>query len=215
MIAGDTFRLGGGLLGSDAGPLPGGRRRDVPSDYRAFRALGDDIDVCIMQGADDHVGGAWVQWDRARRRCWTSCISARWRSGSMCAFAATSSSTTAISHRFGHRSCERGSDRRGGWGEQSSSGAVRRGSSSRELDARPARFVWLGTTRPLDAFTFCICGRIRIRGSFQAHCYRFEPGLSTCSSSNATRSRGATRGSIRADTDADHRSSASRCSRRG
>ncbi|MEO7102447.1 MAG: bifunctional salicylyl-CoA 5-hydroxylase/oxidoreductase [Gemmatimonadaceae bacterium] len=45
------------------------------------------------------------------------------------------------------------------------------------LDPRPARFVWFGTTRPFDAFTFFFVENEL--GVFQAHCYRFEPGLST------------------------------------
>ncbi len=45
------------------------------------------------------------------------------------------------------------------------------------LDVRPARFVWFGTTRPFDAFTFFFVENEH--GVFQAHCYRFETGLST------------------------------------
>jgi len=45
------------------------------------------------------------------------------------------------------------------------------------LDVRPAHFVWFGTTRPFDAFTFFFVQNEL--GVFQAHCYRFEDGLST------------------------------------
>ncbi|HSU95966.1 MAG TPA: bifunctional salicylyl-CoA 5-hydroxylase/oxidoreductase [Gemmatimonadaceae bacterium] len=45
------------------------------------------------------------------------------------------------------------------------------------LDVRPAHFVWFGTTRPFDAFTFFFVQNEL--GVFQAHCYRFEEGLST------------------------------------
>jgi anthraniloyl-CoA monooxygenase len=45
------------------------------------------------------------------------------------------------------------------------------------LDVRPARFVWFGTTCPFQAFTFMFVENEL--GVFQAHCYRFEPGLST------------------------------------
>lgn len=45
------------------------------------------------------------------------------------------------------------------------------------LDVRPAHFVWFGTTRPFDAFTFFFVQNEL--GVFQAHCYRFENGLST------------------------------------
>jgi len=58
--------------------------------------------------------------------------------------------------------------------------AIRRERESQfhpHLDTRPARFVWFGTTRPFDAFTFFFVENEF--GVFQAHCYRFEPGLST------------------------------------
>ena len=46
-----------------------------------------------------------------------------------------------------------------------------------DLDVRSARFVWLGTTLPLDAFTFFIVENTH--GVFQAHCYRFDDRMST------------------------------------
>jgi anthraniloyl-CoA monooxygenase len=46
-----------------------------------------------------------------------------------------------------------------------------------DIDVRPARFIWLGTTFPFDAFTFVIVENGH--GVFQAHAYRFEAGLST------------------------------------
>jgi anthraniloyl-CoA monooxygenase len=46
-----------------------------------------------------------------------------------------------------------------------------------DLDVRPAKFIWLGTTCPFDAFTFVIVENGH--GVFQAHAYRFEEGLST------------------------------------
>ncbi|HUF27286.1 MAG TPA: bifunctional salicylyl-CoA 5-hydroxylase/oxidoreductase [Gemmatimonadaceae bacterium] len=45
-----------------------------------------------------------------------------------------------------------------------------------DLDVRTARYVWLGTTRPFDAFTFIIV--INGDGVFQVHAYRFERELS-------------------------------------
>ena len=46
-----------------------------------------------------------------------------------------------------------------------------------DLDARTARFVWLGTTLPLDAFTFFFVENEH--SVFQAHCYKFDEHMST------------------------------------
>lgn len=46
-----------------------------------------------------------------------------------------------------------------------------------DLDARTARYVWLGTTLPLDAFTFYVVETPD--GVYQAHCYRFDAATST------------------------------------
>jgi len=46
-----------------------------------------------------------------------------------------------------------------------------------DLDVRKAKFVWLGTTRPFDAFTFYFVENAH--GVFQAHCYRFDAATST------------------------------------
>lgn len=46
-----------------------------------------------------------------------------------------------------------------------------------DLDPRSARFVWLGTTFPFDAFTFYFVENEH--GVFQAHCYRFDDRTST------------------------------------
>jgi anthraniloyl-CoA monooxygenase len=46
-----------------------------------------------------------------------------------------------------------------------------------EIDLRPNRFAWMGSTRPFDAFTFFF--RERPEGTFIAHCYQYEPGAST------------------------------------
>jgi anthraniloyl-CoA monooxygenase len=44
-----------------------------------------------------------------------------------------------------------------------------------ELDQRPAKYVWLGTTRRFDAFTFLFVDRLAEGGGvFQAHAYRFD-----------------------------------------
>ena len=46
-----------------------------------------------------------------------------------------------------------------------------------DLDVRTARYVWLGTTFPFDAFTFYFVENEH--GVFQAHCYRFDETTST------------------------------------
>jgi anthraniloyl-CoA monooxygenase len=45
------------------------------------------------------------------------------------------------------------------------------------IDWRRAKFTWLGTTKPLEAFTFIF--RETRFGVFQVHAYPFEPNLST------------------------------------
>ena len=45
------------------------------------------------------------------------------------------------------------------------------------VDLRPNRFAWMGSTRPLDAFTFFF--RETEYGIFIAHAYQYEPGHST------------------------------------
>ena len=46
-----------------------------------------------------------------------------------------------------------------------------------DLDVRRARFIWLGTTFPFEAFTFYFVENAH--GVFQAHCYRFDADTST------------------------------------
>ncbi|HUH88972.1 MAG TPA: bifunctional salicylyl-CoA 5-hydroxylase/oxidoreductase [Pusillimonas sp.] len=46
-----------------------------------------------------------------------------------------------------------------------------------DIDTRQCRFVWLGTKKIFDAFTFAFVQTEH--GWFQAHAYRFEPGMST------------------------------------
>lgn len=46
-----------------------------------------------------------------------------------------------------------------------------------DIDQRQCRFVWLGTPKVFDAFTFAFVETEH--GWFQAHAYRFESGLST------------------------------------
>ncbi|MDE2197516.1 MAG: bifunctional salicylyl-CoA 5-hydroxylase/oxidoreductase [Rhodospirillales bacterium] len=46
-----------------------------------------------------------------------------------------------------------------------------------EVDLRPNRFAWMGSTRPLDAFTFSF--RETPHGVFIAHAYQYAPDAST------------------------------------
>ena len=46
-----------------------------------------------------------------------------------------------------------------------------------QIDVRPNKFCWMGSTRPFDAFTFFF--RETAHGIFIAHCYQYEPGRST------------------------------------
>ena len=46
-----------------------------------------------------------------------------------------------------------------------------------DLDVRTAKYIWLGTTVPFDAFTFYFVENAH--GVFQAHCYRFDAASST------------------------------------
>jgi anthraniloyl-CoA monooxygenase len=46
-----------------------------------------------------------------------------------------------------------------------------------EVDARPNRFVWLGTTFPFEAFTFLF--KENAHGLFRVHAYRYAPAQST------------------------------------
>ncbi|MDS1140339.1 bifunctional salicylyl-CoA 5-hydroxylase/oxidoreductase [Pusillimonas sp. SM2304] len=46
-----------------------------------------------------------------------------------------------------------------------------------DIDTRQCRFVWLGTHKTFDAFTFAFVQTEH--GWFQAHAYQFEPGMST------------------------------------
>ena len=45
------------------------------------------------------------------------------------------------------------------------------------VDTRPNKFAWMGSTKPLDAFTFSF--RETEWGIFAAHAYQYEPGRST------------------------------------
>jgi anthraniloyl-CoA monooxygenase len=45
------------------------------------------------------------------------------------------------------------------------------------IDTRECRYIWLGTTKPLPAFTFAF--EETLHGWFQIHAYQFSPALST------------------------------------
>jgi len=46
-----------------------------------------------------------------------------------------------------------------------------------QIDIRPNKFVWLGTTKPFPAFTFYF--KEDVRGLWRVHAYQYEPGMST------------------------------------
>jgi len=46
-----------------------------------------------------------------------------------------------------------------------------------EVEMRPNKFIWLGTTKPFDAFTFYFVENEH--GLWRAHCYQYEPGMAT------------------------------------
>ena len=46
-----------------------------------------------------------------------------------------------------------------------------------DLDVRKTKYIWLGTAFPFEAFTFYFVENAH--GVFQAHCYRFDAGMST------------------------------------
>src|SRR5690606_31082686 len=46
-----------------------------------------------------------------------------------------------------------------------------------DIDVRPNRFVWLGTTKPFPAFTFYF--RRNAHGLWRVHAYQYAPGAST------------------------------------
>src|SRR3546814_3681508 len=46
------------------------------------------------------------------------------------------------------------------------------------VDLRPNHFTWMGSDRPLDAFSFFF--RETEHGIFVAHAYQYDPGRSTC-----------------------------------
>ncbi len=54
---------------------------------------------------------------------------------------------------------------------------LRRDDFGTEIDLRPNKFAWMGSTRAFDAFTFFF--RETEHGIFIAHCYQYEPGQST------------------------------------
>ncbi|WP_353086351.1 bifunctional salicylyl-CoA 5-hydroxylase/oxidoreductase [Flavobacterium sp.] len=46
-----------------------------------------------------------------------------------------------------------------------------------QIELKSNRFVWLGSTKPLDAFTYFF--RSTLHGTIVAHSYQYEPGMST------------------------------------
>jgi anthraniloyl-CoA monooxygenase len=54
---------------------------------------------------------------------------------------------------------------------------ARRAHFGTEIDHRPNKFTWMGSTRSFDAFTFFF--KETEHGTIIAHCYQYEPGRST------------------------------------
>jgi anthraniloyl-CoA monooxygenase len=46
-----------------------------------------------------------------------------------------------------------------------------------DVEVRPNKFIWLGTTKPFHAFAFYFVENEH--GLWRAHCYQYEPGMST------------------------------------
>ena len=46
-----------------------------------------------------------------------------------------------------------------------------------EIDFRPNKFIWMGSTKPLDSFNYFF--KETPAGAIAAHCYQYEPGRST------------------------------------
>ena len=165
--ADDTF--GWGVVFSDQTMenFRAGGRRDVPGDHGPLRALGRHRRP--RQGRDDHVGRPRLQRHRApdaarrfsQRRATALGVDLRFRTE----FSADDSASRDRTRRL--RPARRRRRR-----EQRHPAAVRRRTSGPRSTSRRAKYIWLGTTRLFDAFTFAFVENEY--GVFQAHAYRFD-----------------------------------------
>ena len=165
--ADDTF--GWGVVFSDQtlGQLPGrrpARRYEAITDNFAHW---DDIDIhcrgaTITSGGHGFAGIARADAARDPRSA------APPSSASTSAFGARCATIRPRAPELGDADLHRRGRRR----QQRHPAALRRATSSPTLDVRTRKYIWLGTTRLFDAFTFVFVENEH--GVFQAHAYRFD-----------------------------------------
>ena len=146
---GRHVRVGRRLLRPDARELPGRRPGDVPGDHGQLRPLGRHRRPRPRGGRSPPAATASP----------ASPASSCWRSSS------TAPPSSGVDLRFGVEvrddadlpgsgAGRRRPDRRGRRRQQRRPAAARGGASGPTSCTGKARFIWLGTTRPFDAFTF-------------------------------------------------------------
>ena len=158
---GRHLRLRGGLFRRDAGePARGRSRRRTPRISRQLRPLGRHRRPLSRARCCAHRATVSAAWDAGS--CSRSCKTARWSS----AWSSASSTDVATSQWNGDADLVIAAD-----GVNSgSSGALARHFGP-DVDCRPNRFVWLGTTFPFRRFTFYF--RENEHGLFRVHAYRY------------------------------------------
>ena len=174
------LRLGRGLLGRDAGELRGGRRRRAtPRSPRSFALLGRHRDHCRRH-------------ERGLAPATASAALARKQLLAILQRALPRARRRAPLRARGRPRCRASPTPTWWWPPTASTASS--ATSSREhfqptLDWRRCKFTWLGTDKPLDAFTFIF--RENEHGLFQVHAYPFAGGAQPPGSSSATRRPGA------------------------
>ncbi len=168
----DTF--GWGVVFSDQ-TLENFRAADRPTFDRitASFAHWDDIDVHVRGRVITSSGHGFAGIARKKLLQHSAGHDAP---SSACACASRPISTSDADLRAA-RSRRRGRHRRRRRHPQRRPRASRRRSSSPISPSGKARFIWLGTTFPFEAFTFYFVENEH--GVFQAHCYRFDEHTST------------------------------------